>query len=338
MPTSDAPSGKLPASSARRDPPKASHAMRVATQWNAAFNKALQRELPAIDLIPVGMGSFEEFPKDVAIMAAAPFRRFDGEFMARPSGWPFALQWVQLVSVGLDSYPDWLFEVPTVTNARGSSAVALAEFAIASILAAAKRFPDIWIDGAERWAPVPLDILNGRTLGLLGFGAAAERLAPIAIALGMEVLALRRSDKPIALPGVIRVADAGELFERADHLVLAAPATPATVGLVNDDLLSRAKRGQHLINIARGSLIDNDALLRALDDGRLSRATLDVTQPEPLPANHPFYTHPGIRLSPHTSIFTPDTVNNLATQFARNLGLFARGQPLENVIDPARTY
>lgn len=317
---------------------KSETAMRVATQWPATLNDAVERLLPAIGLIPVEPSMFHDFPRDVAIMAAAPFRRSNGAFMARPSGWPFELQWIQLLSVGLDSYPDWLFEVPIVTNARGTSAVALAEFAIASILAAAKRFPEIWIDGAEQWSPSALDILNGRTLGLLGFGAAAERLAPIAIALGMEVIALRGSNQPIQLSGVTGAANVEELFERSDHLVLAAPATPATAGMVNDDLLRRAKRGQHLVNISRGVLIDNDALLRALDDGRLSRASLDVTQPEPLPANHPFYTHPKIRLSPHTSVFTPDTVGNLAAQFARNLALFARRQPLENVIDLARAY
>lgn len=338
MPTFRAPSEKLATVQAQSDVQNPRRETRVASQWGAALDEAVRRELPAIDLMPVEAGSFDDFPRDAVIMAAAPFRRSNGAFMARPSGWPFALQWIQLASVGLDSYPDWLFEVPMVTNARGASAIALAEFAIASILAAAKRFPDIWIDRAEEWAASPIDVLNGGTLGLLGFGAAAERLAPIAIALGMEVLALRRSDKPIALQGVTKVADAGELFERSDHLVLAAPATPATVRLVNDDLLGRAKRGQHLINIARGALIDNDALLRALDDGRLSRASLDVTEPEPLPANHPFYTHPRIRLSPHTSTFTPDTIGNLAKQFARNLGLFARGEPLENVIDPARSY
>jgi phosphoglycerate dehydrogenase-like enzyme len=119
---------------------------------------------------------------------------------------------------------------------------------------------------------------------------------------------------------------------------LAAPATAQTEGMVNRALLAHAKPGLHLINIARGSLVDDAALLEALDAGRLSLASLDVTHPEPLPAGHPFYGHPRIRLSPHTSVHTAQTRINLAAKFAENLQRFRAGAPLENVVDFARGY
>jgi len=311
----------------------------VASQLNAAFNTAFADALPEVDILAVPPGPPAALPHEAKVLIAAPFRKAGGSLPpAPPPGWPFDVKWVQLVSVGIDFYPQWLFDGPVVTSARGSSAVALAEFALASILTAAKRMPDIWIDRFEQWAPTPISLVQGQTLGLVGFGSIGEALAPRAAALGLKVLAIRRSRTPITAPGVEQVQDFCELFERSDHVVLAAPATPETVHLVNRKLLAHARPGLHLINIARGALIDDDALLEALDDGRVALASLDVTHPEPLPFNHRYYGHPRVRLSPHTSVHTPDTRQNLAAQFAQNLARFRDGAPLEGVVDLGRGY
>jgi len=310
----------------------------IASQLNEAFNTTLAEHVGDAEILPLPPGAPAALPQGAEILIAAPFRKAGGALPAQPPGWPFDLRWVQLVSVGIDFYPPWLFEGPVVTCARGSSDVALAEFALAAIFSAAKRLPDIWIDRAERWAPTPLAIVAGQTLGLVGFGSIARALTPRAQALGLNVIAVRRSDEPIATPGVERVADIGTLFARSDHVVLAAPATPATEHLVNRAVLARAKPGLHLVNIARGALIDDDALLEALDDGRVSQASLDVTHPEPLPAGHPYYSHPRVRLSPHTSVHTPQTRINLAAKFADNLSRFHQGAPLDDVVDLARGY
>ena len=120
--------------------------------------------------------------------------------------------------------------------------------------------------------------------------------------------------------------------------MLAAPATAETHHLVNAELLSHAKPGLHLINIARGSLVDEDALIAALDAGQLGRATLDVSQIEPAPANHPFYSHPKVRLSPHVSPATGDLWGNVIEQFVSNLLSFHKGEPLAEQVDYKRGY
>ncbi len=311
----------------------------VASQLNAAFNTAFAEALPDVDIVGVPVGPPAALPRGTEVLIAAPFRKAGGSLPpSPPPGWPFNVKWVQLVSVGIDFYPDWLFQGPAVTSARGSSAVALAEFALAAIFAQAKRLPEIWIDRFEQWAPTPITLVAGKTLGLVGFGSIGEALAPRARALGLNVVAVRRSRTPITEPGVEQLDDLGELFARSDYVVLAAPATPETVHLIGRKVLARAKPGLHLINVARGALIDDDALLEALDDGRVALASLDVTHPEPLPFNHRYYGHPQVRLSPHTSVHTPDTRQNLAAQFAQNLARFRQGSPLEDLVDTVRGY
>ncbi|BCW89213.1 Glyoxylate/hydroxypyruvate reductase A [Alphaproteobacteria bacterium SO-S41] len=313
--------------------------LRVASQLPEAFNSVFAANTPGIEIVPVPAGPPAALPDAAEILVAAPFRKAGGLLTPKPpAGWPFDLKWIQLVSVGIDFYPDWLFDGPVVTSARGSSAVALAEFALAAILASAKRLPDIWIDSADKWTAQPLKLIEGTTLGLIGFGAIGEALAPRAQALGLNVIALRRSDLPFPVPGVARAESVADLFAASDHVVLAAPATDDTHHIVNRETLARAKPGLHLINVARGALIDDNALLEALDDGRVGQATLDVTYPEPLTPDHRYYTHPRVRLSPHTSVHTPDTRINLAARFAENLARYRTGVPLADVVDLTRGY
>lgn len=311
----------------------------VASQLDPAFTQTLERRAAGAVFVAAPRGAPEALPGGAEVLVAAPFHRAGEPHAPRPPrGWPFDLKWVQLVSVGIDFYPDWIFDGPVVTCARGTSAVALAEFALAAILSHAKQLPDVWIRQASDWSPKPLALVSGQVLGLIGFGGIGQALAPRAAALGMSVVAVRRDRSARAPPGVRYADTAAEVFSAADHVVLAAPATAETKRLVNADILAGAKPGLHLVNVARGALVDNDALIAALDDGRLSRATLDVTYPEPLPPGHPLYAHPRVRLSPHTSVHTPDTRENLAALFADNLTRFRSGAALRDVVDPARGY
>jgi len=313
----------------------------VASQFDPAVNLQLaqQASVRVVDLPP---GPLSSLPGDASVLFALPFSKAGNAAATQaapvPQGWPFKLDWVQLASVGIDYYPPWLFQGPVVTSARGTASDAIAEYVLAAIFSAAKRIPGIWLDDAAHWQRQSLSLVQGSVLGLYGFGSIGRALAQRAQALGLRVLAVRRSDAPFEIEGVEGVASLAQLAARSDHLVLAAPATAATRHAINHAVLAQAKPGLHLINVARGSLIDDQALLAALDAGRIGLATLDVTEPEPLPAGHRFYSHPQVRLSPHISPSTEHIVQALLDKFLGNLQRFRSGQPLTDVVDPGRGY
>jgi phosphoglycerate dehydrogenase-like enzyme len=276
-------------------------------------------------------------PADVLI--ARPFvKPWDAPPRERPAGWPGPLQWVFTVSAGVDFYPGWLLSAPVVTCGRGVTANPIAEYAMAAILSHAKRLEAIAVRKPEDFRITELTGIEGQTLGLAGFGAIGQATALRARAFGMRVLALKRASWGEAHEGVEPVADIGELLARSDHVVLALPATPATRHIVGAAALARAKAGLHIVNVARGSLIDQEALLAALDGGKIAAATLDVTEPEPLPAGHPLYTHPKVRLTPHSSWGSSANGRRLVEKLIANLDRYARGAVLADIVDPERGY
>ncbi|MDO8772944.1 MAG: NAD(P)-dependent oxidoreductase, partial [Burkholderiaceae bacterium] len=242
-------------------------------------------------------------------------------------------------------FPPWLFEVPQVSCARGVAAVPIAEFVMAALLAHVRPLADSlvadpvqWRRGFERTSASPPGLLAGQTLGLVGFGAIGQAVARRALAFDMRVLALRRSQAPSDVGGVQAAASLHEVMAESDHVVLALPITPATHHMIDAAALAQARAGLHLINIARGALVDHDALLAALDVGRLSAATLDVTEPEPLPPGHALYTHPRVRLTPHIAWAAGDVVGTSTRKFLGNLARFLDSQALDDVFDPVRGY
>ena len=306
----------------------------IASQLDEDFNAVIRERLktlhPDAQVIGVPVGVPSDLPPQANILLARPINvRGYTAPDTPPPGWPYGAQWVHLVSSGIDFYPSWLFNGPPVTTSRGSAADNLAEFALAAIFAASKHLPDIWVKDSQ-WNFTPLRPLKGTTLGILGFGAIGESLAQKALALGINVVALRQSRAPFSA-GVEAAKDIHDLFARADHLVVAAPLTEATRHIINRDVLGSAKPGLHLINIARGGLLDQEALLEALDNGQVGLASLDVTEPEPLPDGHPLYTHPRVRLSPHTSAISTNSKQEIADTFLANLERYVGGQTLANL-------
>jgi phosphoglycerate dehydrogenase-like enzyme len=187
--------------------------------------------------------------------------------------------------------------------------------------------------------PVPqFDAIAGSTLALVGLGGIGAAIAERALPFGMRVVALRRTDAPSPVAGVEVVTSLDTLLGDADHLVLAAPATPRTRGMLDTEAFGRVKPGVHLVNIARGSLVDQDALRVALDDGRVAMATLDTVDPEPLPAGHWLYEHPKVRVSAHVSWYSPALQRAAVEIFVDNLGRFLRGEPLLHVVDAGEGY
>jgi len=242
------------------------------------------------------------------------------------------VQWVQLVGTGIDGLAPEIRAAPALTSARGAGAVAISEYVMAAMAAFARGFPQNWLrQPPEHWGFQRAQTLAGATLALYGFGGIGQRVARIALAMEMEVVALRRRPDPSPVDGVEMVATLGDLVRVADHLVLAAPATEATRQAVGATTLAQAKPGLHLVNIARGSLIDQEALRRALDDGTVARASLDVTDPEPLPADHWMYGHPQVYLTPHASWVGP-TMEASVDYFCDNLVRYLAGEPLHGVV------
>lgn len=250
------------------------------------------------------------------------------------------VRWVHVYGTGVDGFPfNLLQEGQTVTCSRGVSGVPIAEWVLAMMLAFEKRLPDVWIhEPPARRRDPGLGALTGKTLGLVGLGGIGAAVAARALSFDMRVLALRRRPKPSELPGVDTVTELGELLPEADHLVLAAPATRATRHLIDAAALSQVKPGLHLVNVARGALLDQEALREALDDGRVAMASLDTVDPEPPPAGHWLYSHPQVRLSPHVSWSMPQAQERIVGPFIENLRRYVAGEPLAGVVDVEEGY
>ncbi|MEY2568184.1 MAG: hypothetical protein QOE35_2713 [Actinomycetota bacterium] len=249
------------------------------------------------------------------------------------------VRWVHVLAAGVDKFPLDQAGDRIVTCSRGASAPAIAEFVLATMLAFEKQLPDVWAsEPPEHWNLAGLGGLRGKTLGLVGVGAIGTEVARRALAFDMGVMAHRRTDAPLPLPEMRRTSSLPELLSQSDHVVVAAPATPQTHHLLDADAFAAVNPGVHLVNIARGALVDQDALRSALDDGRVARASLDVVDPEPLPAGHWLYAHPKVRLSPHISWSSPGTIERTVELFADNLRRWREGRPLHGVVDVAAGY
>lgn len=252
------------------------------------------------------------------------------------------VRWVHLIGTGIDQFPLELIGPDRVlTNSRGLSAVPISEWVLACMLAFEKRLPEAWVEEApERWnfPPSPFGTLHGSTLALLGFGGIGTAVAARALPFGMRVKAMRRTEGPSPVEGVEMVRSVEALVDGADHLVIVAPLTDATRGIVDAALLARMKPGVHIVNVARGPLIVQDDLRVALDDGTVAMASVDTTDPEPLPAGHWMYEHPRVRVSPHVSWNFPGAFSAMYEVFAENLGRYLDGRPLISVVDPADGY
>jgi len=236
----------------------------------------------------------------------------------------------------------------TVTNSRGVQAVPIAEHVIAGLLALARRLPQTMRDQQERvWRPNELIgdaspwVLSGRTLGVIGVGTIGEAIAVRAKAFGMRVIGMRRHsnrERPAAFDEVVGPAEVDRLLALADVVVIAAPLTADTNVLLDAEAIAKIKRGAIVVNIARGQLLDEEALAEALADGRLGGAVLDVFTFEPLPAGSPFWSMPNVIVTPHNSGFRAGHFDAVVDLFSENLTRFERGVALLNVVDLIAGY
>lgn len=252
------------------------------------------------------------------------------------------VEWVHLIGTGIDMFPLELIGSDLVlTNSRGISAIPISEWVMACMLSFVKRMPGSFItEVPKRWnIPDPsFATLSGATLAIHGFGGIGTAIARRALPFGMHVKAMRFTDAPSPIEGVTMVRSITELVADADHVVMVAPLTDATRGLFDDEVFAAMKPGVQLINVARGQIIDDDALRRALDAGIVATADIDATSPEPLPEGHWMFSHPNVRLSPHVSWNWSGAFGAMYGVFIENLRRRLAGEPLLSVVDPADGY
>jgi phosphoglycerate dehydrogenase-like enzyme len=248
--------------------------------------------------------------------------------------------WVHTVGTGVDRFPLAAVGDRLLTCSRGASAIPIAEWVLAQMLAFEKELPAVWLrEFPTSWNFRPtMGGLYGKTLALVGIGGIGRAVAERALPFGMRVRALRRRPAPSPIPGVEIATSLEDLVATADHLVLVAPATEDTRGLIGETALRAVKPGVHLVNVARGSLVDEDALRKAVDDERVALASLDAVEPEPLPEGHWMYSHPRVHVSAHVSWNGPGGEDVLVGKFIENLRRRLKGEPLDGVVDVAAGY
>lgn len=252
------------------------------------------------------------------------------------------LRLIQVLGAGVDGVlpaPDLAPSV-VLANQRGMSAEPMAEFGLALVLALLKQLPAFAAAQRERaWRRALPARAAGRTLGILGLGAIGEALAVRAAALGLRVIGTQRSPK--RHPAVERIEPperTDAVLAESDVVVVLLPLTAETRGLLSRERLARMKPGAYLVNLARGGIADEDALVEALCTGRLAGAAFDVFATEPLPPESPLWDAPNLWITPHMAGGFPEILDETTRLFAENVARLERGEPVRHAIDRARGY
>ncbi|PSB09746.1 D-2-hydroxyacid dehydrogenase [filamentous cyanobacterium CCP2] len=255
------------------------------------------------------------------------------------------LRWMQTPSAGVNHIltPQFLERNITLTNGAGTFAVPIAEFVMAFILNYAKCLPKLHELQAQRqWlrsVDLPFQEVDGATLLIIGAGSIGQTIAQRANAFGMQVWGSRRHPQPMAgFEKVVGTAEWRSLLPEADYVVLATPLTPETKGLFDEAALRLMRPSSYFINIARGAVVDEPALIRALSEGWIAGAGLDTFATEPLPPESLLWGLPNVFITPHCSGMSPKIVDRTIALFLDNLQRYRTGQPLRNVVNVGLGY
>jgi phosphoglycerate dehydrogenase-like enzyme len=253
------------------------------------------------------------------------------------------LRWLQATSAGIGQAVK-RFDLDqtdiTFTTASGVHARPLADFCLMAMLMFAKNYGRMERDKrAKRWERYSGEELTGKTLAIVGVGRVGQQVARHGKRMDMRVTGMRRSDAPV--PDVDKLFDRPDLhamLREADFIVLAAPHTPETEGIIGEAELAVLKPSAVLINIGRGALVDEDALIRALQENRLAGAALDVLREEPPPQDSPLWDMPNVIISPHSASTVAQENARITGIFCDNLRRYLSGEPLRNVLDKNKLY
>ena len=242
------------------------------------------------------------------------------------------LRWVHSATAGVERVltPAAVERRLLITNARGVFSEPIAQYVLMMILAVSRRLPQLLELQRERtWQPLEANELADITVGVIGLGSIGRRVEELASAFGATVIGVGSSSSP---------GEVADVLGKSDFVVLALPLTADTEEMFNAELLSKVKQGAWLINVARGRLVDERALVRALREGPLGGAVLDTFVEEPLPANSVFYSLPNAIVTPHTSWSSARALDRSVDLFCENLRRYTRGEELLNLVDPRLGY
>jgi phosphoglycerate dehydrogenase-like enzyme len=327
----------------------------VAYPWNAddELLAPLRERFPDVEIVAQPyLGQFNRYlpegEDELDDTARAVWARAEGTLALDVPG-PVAevapnLRWVQAIGAGIDHLEGaGLPEHVTITNAAGVAAAPIAEFVLARLLQVWKRLPEIDAQQTDHeWAPKFGRTVEGLTLGIIGLGAIGTAVALRARAFDMRVIGTRRSYKEgqqhEAVDELRGVDDLHDVLGRCDAVVVSAPGTADTESMFDAAAFAAMKPGALFCNVGRGSLVDEPALIAALETGQVGAALLDVTRQEPLPADDPLWSAPNAYISPHASAAQERYTEKLLTLFADNLERYTRGESLRNVVDRAAGY
>ncbi len=329
-------------------------ALLVSHQFNAAYGKdlaaAATREGIPLELLVLPsdrearLADADCARAEIAFFSGDVFPDFSRQFFsaARKAA---GLKWLHVFNAGVDHpiYAEMLSRGVRLTTSSGSTAEPVAQTAIAGLLLLARNFPR-WLAGQRRhvWDPMrvadlPRD-LKGQAVLILGLGKIGKEIARLARVLGLYVIGVKRSgrqpdDDVDELHPPERLS---KLLPKSDWLVITCPLTPETRGLVNAELIAKLPQGAHVINIARGEVVDEPALIAALNSGHLAGAYLDVFEKEPLPEDSPLWDMPNVFISPHSSAAAAGNDERVYRMFVENLKRWSRGEPLLNEVPSIR--
>jgi phosphoglycerate dehydrogenase-like enzyme len=327
----------------------------LAARYRTRDIERIRAAAPEARLVTVSFDGHADGPLDdveVMLRGRLPAAVFDRILARAP-----ALRWVHSATAGVERAltPASRERGLVITNARGVFSRPIAEYVMLMILAVSRRLPELLELQKERtWQPLEARELRDVTVGIVGLGSIGRAVGALATAFGCRVIATRRrpeagstsldgsGDDPypgtLMLDRVLPPDQLSELLAASDFVVLAAPLTQDTHGLIDDAAIDAMKPGAWVINVARGELVDERVLMRALREGRLGGAVLDTFREEPLPPSSQLYGLENVIITPHTSWSSARVLERSVDLFCDNLRRYAAGRPLVNVVDPDAGY
>ncbi len=329
----------------------------LSARYRPADLERIREAAPGSRIVTVSLEGLADAPlADVEVLLRGPLPAavFDRLLARCPE-----LRWVHSATAGVERVltPAARQRGLAITNARGVFSRPIAEYVMLMVLAVSRRLPQLLELQRERtWQPLEAREMRDVTVGVVGLGSIGRAVAALSTTFGCRVIATRRRTADGTLPEpsaedreeqppidqslarILAPEGLPELLAASDFVVLALPLTPETEDLIDDAALAAMKPGAWLINVARGRLVDERALLRALREGRIGGAVLDAFRDEPLPPESPFYGLDNVIVTPHTSWSSGRVLDRSIELFCQNLHRFRAGQPLLNVVDPGLGY